>query len=468
MDIEDPFLVIVNDEGTFVELRDPFHRPRPYKVVMQITGKEKLESEYHEMTTFDRCLAGFFVKKRPVSQIDATMRLGVECFIEKDAVGDVTLSIALPNIYGEICLKSLLPHIVDLRAFCLLTTSDRNDTVCAVCVLPIQCLAKQVWPRISSCVGTTYADGFTLIKLPTDREIKWHEAADLTGMEVLRETQDHQPRGICCDEILLDALKAYVHDEHDHMGFLAAKKRDETYNDMKVETGCARMTHHEDFCAIYRDDVTKEAYLVVYMRLPDFIEDQIFHLFVDNALTRDWNAWSKSPEVLSVLQYSESRRRAVAAYCFQRLLQSDVCSSVAETDKYAMCTCLRYQNITYNVILSESNTFAKPNETSRGTCFYKNSYNINVASGFMLCEKDSADAHPDLLTYNDATSLSSKEASVATGVPRWVSSEATFRQVCDLYRRLDKGKTEYRCCTLRPFQVLVPREHNEFRLETGA
>ncbi|KAK3288668.1 hypothetical protein CYMTET_3886 [Cymbomonas tetramitiformis] len=465
MDLEEPFLVVVDETGSLVELRDPFHRRRPYKVVMQLSSDAKTVSEYHEVSMFDRNIAGFFVRKSVPTDRDDVFRYSVECFVDGATVGDVSVVFAAISTNRVPDLKLVLPFVVDTSGFCVITCDARTRTVCGVCLFPDDCITKQVWPRVTSSIGSTYSDGYTTIKLPNISNVDWGAVDARPKLNLLRDTTTHTLRGICSNRSLVDSLKPYVFDEFDHMGFLQLKEERETYSDLCVDEGTVRMIREEDFCAIYKDEQSSEFYLVVYMRLPDAIEDQLFHLLVDNALTRDWVAWARSEEIVNAHRYSEARRRAVGSYCFRNLLQCDTFRDVTENQKCKLCSSLEYRSVAYNVLLAESDCFLNARQTIRHACFYKNAYNLNMSSGYALCElfesAASPTALPRLITCKDNVPLLAKKPSLATAIPRYVHDGVAFSSLIDSYSRNRSNDLATYVFNLTPVNVLVPK----FRIE---
>lgn len=460
MNSEEPFLVVVNSAGTFVELRDPFHRQRPYKVVMQLSDEGKTVSEYHELSIFDRDLAGFFVRKSVPVERDEVFRYSVESFVNGASVGDVSVLFVYLSKEEDPDLRVVLPYITDLSSFCALTYHREKKTICAVCVFPEDCLSKQLWPRVTSCMGCAYADGYTTIRLPTIPGVDWSAVDVSPKIGLLRSCASHKLRGICSDSALVDALKAYVYDETDHMGFLTMRNAGDTYNDLSVEEGDVRMIREEDFCAIYADDSRSNFFLVLYMRLPDATEDQLYHLLMDNAVARDWNTWARSDEIGNAKVYSEARRKAAASYCFRMLLQSDVFQRFSETDKCKWCSDLPYRSVCYNVLLAESNCFTNSKKTIRQVCFYKNSYNMSFSSGYVMCELMNTSREttfPRLMMCDDAVPLVAKKSTFATAIPRYIDDETTFHSFIDLYSRDQSDGLHAYAIRLSPVKEIVPK-----------
>jgi len=278
-----------------------------------------------------------------------------------------------------------------------------------------------------------------VIKIPKDVDMSKCHISD-SARAILRDSDTHIKCGVCEDAILLDSLRAYAFDEYDHLGFLVPKAQIDTYDDISVENGKARMLHDEDYCAVYVNETTKRHYLVIYMRFPDYLEDQLYHLLVDNVHSRDWNTWAESREFANVLRYAVSRRRAVAIYCLRELLTMSSTFSDVQNTKVSARDIL---HVTYNTLRLEYNTCVDARHTIRNACFYKNTYNTKTTDGVYFCELDGDPEMSDsiakvahrspatriLCTEPDAR-MSINRSKTCSGMPRVVASISQYVRLC--------------------------------------
>ncbi|KAK3234580.1 hypothetical protein CYMTET_55131 [Cymbomonas tetramitiformis] len=404
---EADFFVVVKEDGTVEKLVDVYHRPVKYQVVMDVSPSGNTSSQYYEKNVFGRHLGGFFVKQ--VINVKNEERYVVECFDQKKVCGDSVLHIVSVNKDPQ--YDTILQYLIGLVAMVFFHTRTYRKLFCALCVLPREHFTQQMWPAFSSFIGTRFCDGYTIVRIPTELYIQ-KDLVINSEFDLLRDEVTHRRRGVCTNAVLIDALRTYAFDETDHGGFLEMGVDNESYDDVTVENGFARMIHRDDRCAIYKDKLTEEQFLVVYMRLPDYLEDQLFHLLADNTLMRDWKQWSESVEMSNANRYSLARRRAVTAFCFCKLLQYANYDSITEADKLSW-----------------------------------NAYNSKAVNGLLVCEmRAENDAtpmndFPKTMFFSEAEGLNRvSQPRTASSVPRVVDDAESFVHLMEMSQTPSSAK----------------------------
>eukprot|EP00854_Cymbomonas_tetramitiformis_P017914 gene17914-21329_t len=465
---EADFLVVVKEDGTIEKLVDVYHRPVKYQVVMDVSPSGNVSSQYYETNVFGRRLGGFFVKQD--INVRNEERYVVECFDQKRVCGDSVLHIV--SVGKALKYDAILKYLIGLVAMIFYYTRTYHRLFCALCVLPRGHFTQQMWPAFSSFIGTRFCDGYTIVRIPSELHIQNDRIVD-NEFDLLRDETTHRRRGICANSVLIDALRTYAFDETDHGGFLEMGVDNESYDDVTVENGFARMIHRDDRVAIYKDEVTGEQYLVVYMRLPDYLEDQLYHLLADNTLMRDWKQWSESVEMSNANRYGLARRRAVTAFCFCKLLQYAKYDSITEADKLNWCASLNYMHVTYNLLLSEFNCCANSKHSNRSPCFYRNAYNSKAVNGLHVCEmRPESDAtlindFPRIILFSEAEgSNRASQPRTASSVPRVVDDKETFVHLLEMSQtpmsKATGGQRTSAYQTLLLDRTIVPNEKSFF------
>eukprot|EP00854_Cymbomonas_tetramitiformis_P006444 gene6444-7725_t len=450
----DSLKVVVNSNGEILEIVNSFHQSCLWEPVELVD--HNVTTRFIEMPSkrpdID-IVAGYFARSH---DIDDTVYV-VEFFegnimqsrgdrgswFSKNMLetrGDIVVHIVLCHAQREDIVDQLLPHLIPGTN--LIVQSVYPRCLCGTYALPRNADVRRFvdWIRGPSLRGRLL-DGYSVVRLP-DGVDSWTRTAREADWSILRRTSDHVMRGVCRDDEAIRGLEQYAYDPLDHMGFLVRNTERATLENVTVENGGARMTRHQDFCALYRCSTTNACFLVVYMRIPDYLEDQLFHLLLDNHHRRSCEEWALSEEISEAVRYAQVCRTAVLTHCLLRLLSD--CHNVSDTMQAGKLA-QSVTHVTFNCFAVERLICGIEGRIENSACFHRDASSLARSEGNCVCEIDEdSSSHPKapegvpnvLAIVIGAHRLRTRcAARIANATPRNLPTEKSFQNVLYLAGR---------------------------------
>ncbi|KAK3255113.1 hypothetical protein CYMTET_35740 [Cymbomonas tetramitiformis] len=378
--------VVVNPQGEILKIVNCYHQSYPWEAVELV--EENIDTLFVEMPSKRpgaQIVAGYFAQLVDRSSDD---HMFVVEFLEGSkprllSRGDIIVQLVLQTTHHADTPRQLLPYLVP----------GTNLIVQSVC--PRRLCGTYVFPKpddASVFVDCTNGpslcrrllDGYSVIRLPAGG-VSWIRTVQETDWSILRRTSDHVTRGVCRDDEAIRGLEKYAVDPLDHMGFLVRNTESVSLDNTTVENGGARMVRHQDFCALYRCPVEDAYFLVVYMCIPDYLEDQLFHLLIDNHHRRSCKEWALSEEISEAVKYSQVRRAAVLTHCLLQLLSD--CKDTTNTLQVGKLA-QSVAHVTFNCFSVERHTCNLKRNAKESACFHRDASSLTRDQGNCVCEID--------------------------------------------------------------------------------